>query len=152
MDSAAENVKLLAIFHWIVAALAGLFAFLPLIYVAMGTAMLRGVFPPPPASRGSPPFEAFGWVFIGIGLLFCVLCLAFAAALGFAARSYSQHRRWTYCLVVAVIACAWFPFGTMLGVFSILTLARPETKALFGEGQPVPLPAEKTSGGRSAFT
>jgi len=138
LNSTTESVKLLAIFHWIVAVMAGLFGLFPLIYVGFGTAILHGLFATP---RQQAPPEFLGWMMIGIGLVFCLGFLAFATALGFAATSYSQHRRWTYCLVVAVISCAWFPFGTMLGVFSILVLARPETKALFGEGQPMPLPS-----------
>jgi len=143
-----ENVKLLAIFHWIVAVMAGFFGLFPLLYVAFGTAILHG-FPGTP--RQQPPPEFLGWMMIGMGLVFCLGFLAYATALGFAASSYSQHRRWTYCLVVAVISCAWFPFGTMLGVFSILTLARPETKALFGEGQPVPHPSEATADVRAPY-
>jgi len=141
-------VKLLAIFHWIVAAMAGLFGLFPLIYVGFGTAIVRGLFASP-RQQAPPPF--LGWMMIGMGLAFCLGFLVYATALGFAAKCYSQHRRWTYCLVVAVISCAWFPFGTMLGVFSILTLARPETKALFGEGQPVPQPSSADSEARTPF-
>ena len=150
MDSTSESVKLLAIFHWIVAVMAGLFALLPLLYVGFGAAILHG-FPGVPASRQPPPPEIVGWLLIALGLVFSLGFLTYAVVLGVAARSYSQHRRWTYCLVVAVISCAWFPFGTMLGVFSILTLARPETKLLFGEGRPVALTSERASGGRTPF-
>jgi hypothetical protein len=148
LDGTTENVKLLAIFHWIVAVMAGLFGLFPLIYVGFGTAILHGVFASH-RQQAPPPF--LGWMMIGIGLAFCLGFLAYAIALGFAASCYSQHRRWTYCLVVAVVSCAWFPFGTMLGAFSILTLARPETKALFGEGLPVPQPSGAGSEPRMPF-
>ena len=148
VDSTVENLKLLAIFHWIVAVMAGFFGLFPLIYVGFGAAMLRGLFDTP---RQPAPPAFLGWMLIGMGVVFCLGFLAFATALGLAARSYSQHRRWTYCLVVAVISCAWFPFGTMLGAFSILTLARPETKALFGEGQPMPLAVERASDARTPY-
>ena len=148
MDGTTENVKLLAIFHWIVAVMAGFFGLFPLIYVGFGAAMLRGLFDTP---RQPAPPAFLGWMLIGMGVVFCLGFQAFATALGVAARSYSQHRRWTYCLVVAVVSCAWFPFGTMLGAFSILTLARPETKALFGEGLPVPQPSGAGSEPRMPF-
>jgi hypothetical protein len=32
---------------------------------------------------------------------------------------------------VAALCCAFFPFGTVLGVFTILVLVRPSVKALF---------------------
>jgi hypothetical protein len=35
------------------------------------------------------------------------------------------------CFVVAAIECIFMPFGTVLGVFTIIVLSRPSVKALF---------------------
>jgi hypothetical protein len=37
-----------------------------------------------------------------------------------------------YCLVVAGIECIFMPFGTVLGVFTIIVLMRPSVRNLFG--------------------
>ena len=37
-------------------------------------------------------------------------------------------------MVMAAILCAFAPFGTVLGIFSLIILTKPETKKLFGEG------------------
>ena len=35
------------------------------------------------------------------------------------------------CIVMAALACLSMPFGTVLGVFTIIVLARPSVQALF---------------------
>ena len=47
-----------------------------------------------------------------------------------------NHTNYTYCLVVDAIACTFVPFGTVLGVFTIIVLVRPSVKALFGIQSP----------------
>jgi hypothetical protein len=39
-----------------------------------------------------------------------------------------------FCLVMASITCMFMPFGTVLGVFTLIVLMRPSVKPLF-EGQ-----------------
>jgi hypothetical protein len=46
-----------------------------------------------------------------------------------------RHTNYTYCLVVAAIECMFTPFGTVLGVLTIIVLVRPTVKALFGVSQ-----------------
>jgi hypothetical protein len=46
-------------------------------------------------------------------------------------RLISLRRRRTFSLVVAGINCASFPFGTVLGVFTFIVLARPSVRALY---------------------
>ena len=136
---AEEHLKLLAIFHWVVAAFALVMSLFSLIYIAMGLAVARGAFPfaPTDSHRAAPaPPEFVGWIFLGVGLVLLVCGLSFAVALAFAGVSLSHRQHWTYCMVMAGLACALFPFGTALGVFSIITLSRPEVRSLFGGQQP----------------
>ncbi len=37
----------------------------------------------------------------------------------------------TFVIVIAALSCAFFPFGTVLGVFTIIILSKPEVKSLF---------------------
>ena len=39
---------------------------------------------------------------------------------------------YTFCFVMAALACAFFPFGTILGIFTIVVLVRPGVKEMFG--------------------
>ena len=56
--------------------------------------------------------------------------LAFLIFLG--GRSLRRRDRYMFCLVVAGISCMLMPFGTALGVFTILVLLRPSVKQIFG--------------------
>ena len=43
-----------------------------------------------------------------------------------------QRRWWTFCYLTGWGECLMFPFGTILGIFTILVLSRPSVKRLFG--------------------
>jgi hypothetical protein len=128
MGDPRDDLRLLAIFHWVLAALTALFAVFPGLYIGLGVAMLRGGFG---ASHGEPPPPVVGWFMIGIGVALVLAALLFAALLAVAGWFVGARRHWLYCMIVAGLACALFPFGTALGVFTIVVLSRPEVKALF---------------------
>jgi len=48
-----------------------------------------------------------------------------------AGRNLAKRRHHTFCLVVAAISCIFMPFGTILGVLTIIVLMRPSVKGLF---------------------
>jgi hypothetical protein len=126
-----SHLETLGVVHYVVAGFIALFALLPLLHVAMGLGIVTGAFPGPgPGVRdGFPPF--FGWLFIALGLTFVCLGLALATAVGLAGTYLRQRRRWLYCVVVDAIACSIFPFGTILGVLSLVTLSQPEVRSRF---------------------
>ncbi len=43
-----------------------------------------------------------------------------------------QRRWWTFCYLTGWGECLMFPFGTILGIFTIIVLSRPTVKRLFG--------------------
>ena len=129
-----DTLRLLAAFHWVVAGLSLLFSAIPLLYVWMGVAMARGTF----TGKGTPPPAPFGWAVAAIGVAFLVAVVGFAVGLAWAGRCLARRRAWLYCMVMAGLACAFFPFGTALGVFTIVTLSQPEVKALFGRAEAAP--------------
>jgi ABC-type lipoprotein release transport system permease subunit len=59
--------------------------------------------------------------------------VAFSIAVFKTAGALENHRQKTFCLVVAWIACALFPLGTVLGVFTILQLIQYEADRAFSE-------------------
>lgn len=132
MNQDREHLELLSIFHYVVAGLTALLSLLPLFHLAIGLSMLARQSRPP---RGEELFAAaFGWFFVLFAGAAVACGLAFAACLAVAGRSLAQRRRHTFCVVVAAIACMMVPFGTLLGVFSLLVLLRPSVRELFVTG------------------
>jgi hypothetical protein len=123
-----EHLRLLAIFHYVLAALAGLFSLFPLIHVTIGVLMLSGRFESP---NQAPDDRLFGWMFIAMGSAFMAAGLAFSVCLALAGRYLSQRRHYMFCLVMACIECMFMPFGTVLGVLTIITLQKQPVRQLF---------------------
>ena len=134
----AEHLRLLSIFHYVVAAMTALFASFPIIHLVVGAAMvfLPGRFGD--SKGGEPPvmvgifFMAFAgaWIVVGWTLAICMVI---------AGRKLAQRKRYLFCLVVAgFTAVSCMPFGTVLGIFTILVLVRPSMKQAFGAGAVIP--------------
>jgi hypothetical protein len=132
MDAeSAGHVRLLAIFHYVLAGLGLLFSLLPVFYIAIGWAMLTGAFAfGGKAANPSPP--EIGWIFVAVGVALLLVALSFVVLVALAGLFLARTRHWTYCVVIAALACAFFPLGTALGVFTIILLSKPEVKAAFG--------------------
>ncbi|MGE8281362.1 MAG: hypothetical protein ACN6O2_13105 [Stenotrophomonas sp.] len=129
----ANQLRLLSIFHYVVAGMTGLFSLFPLLHLVMGIAMVTGALPmesnPPGSSNGEE--RMFGWIFIIFAGVFILFGLTLAGLIAYAGRCLMQRRRYLLCLVVAAISCMLMPFGTVLGVFTLVVLMRPSVKAAF---------------------
>ncbi len=126
-----EHLKLLSIFHYVMGGFVGLSALFPAIYLVMGLFM---VFAPDKfmgKHPGEPPPEFLGWFVLGIGCATMLFSLAMAVCIVFAGRSLARRSRYTYCMVMAGIECLFMPFGTVLGVFTLIVLMRESVKELF---------------------
>src|SRR5262245_21948475 len=129
MNDDAQNLRYLAVGHYSCAAIAALFACIPLIYFSTGLILLLN--PPAPQNGEQFPVQLFGLMFALIGGA-AVLCgWAFAALIFVAGLFLAERKRHTFCIVVAALCCAFFPLGTALGVFTILVLMRPTVRAMF---------------------
>lgn len=128
-----EQLKLLSIFHYVVAGLAGLFSLFPLFHLFFGIVMVRGGFDNP---KDTFPVELMGWFFIIFSVCFICAGQAFAWCLFVAGRNLAARRRYTFCLVMAALACIFMPFGTVLGVFTIIVLTKEQVKARFLQPSP----------------
>ena len=133
LPSDFENLKLLAIFHYVVAGMAGLFALFPIIHFVLGlTFMVSGL------DGTGFAGQAIGCFFVVISGAWILGGLAYAGCMVAAGRYLAEQRNYRFCLVLAAVSCAFMPFGTVLGVFTILVLVKPEIKALFGVDEPGP--------------
>ena len=123
---AREQLRQLALFHYVTAVLAGLLGVFFAGYAVLGYLLYSGrLVPDDPAARLPGTFAAV------FGAVFCLFFLALAAVLPVAGRRLKQHRSRRFCLVVAACACVFTPVGTILGIFTILALMQEPTQALF---------------------
>jgi len=127
MNQDIEHLHLLSIFHYVVGGLAGLFALIPVMHLVFGLAMASGAL-----DSTDDVARAIGCFFVVFASLGILLGLGFAACLILAGRSLARRERYTFCLVMAALACMFVPFGTVLGIFTILVLMRDSVKELFG--------------------
>ncbi len=128
MNQDEEHLKLLSIFHYVVGGISACFACFPFIHLIMGIVMLAGGFQD---SRGSGPPAAFGLIFVIMALFIISLGWTLAICLIIAGRQLAKRKRYTFCFAIACISCIFMPFGTVLGVFTIIVLMRPSVKELF---------------------
>jgi len=130
MNRDKEHLQLLAVFHYVVAGLATLFCFFPLLYSILGGFLLYAANHPGPSNQEPPP-AVLGWVFMVLGTLFFLAGVAMAICILNAGRSIALCKRYSFALVMACIECLFIPFGTILGVFTIVVLSRESVKGLF---------------------
>jgi len=137
MNQDFEHLRLLSIFHYVVGALAALFACFPILHLILGIVFV--VVSRNPDARGDAPPEFFGWIMIGVASFFILLGWCVAACIVSAGRCLSKQNHYTFCLVVAAIECMFMPFGTVLGVFTIIVLVRESVRDLFARNEGLPL-------------
>jgi uncharacterized Tic20 family protein len=130
MNEDKEHLRLLSIFHYIVGAMIALFSCFPLIHITIGIAMLCGALD----GKGGPP-RVLGLFFIVIPGIFILCGWTLSVCIIIAGKKLAQYRARTYCVVVAAIECMLMPFGTVLGVFTIIVLMKDSVKDLFSAGQ-----------------
>ncbi len=133
MKQDLEHLRLLSIFHYVVAGLTALFSLIPVIHLLVGLGMVFGQF------EGSDPgIETMGLFFSCFAGTFILIGLSFAACIVLAGRYLTQKTHYTFCLVIAGCLCIMMPFGTVLGVFTIIVLMRESVKEMFeGSGNAV---------------
>ena len=131
MNQDVEHLRLLSIFHYIVAGLAGFFSFFPLLYTTVGAIFIFAARHGTPKPGEELPPEFIGWIFAVVGSLLFLLGIAIAICILIAGRSLAKHTRYWLAFVMACIECLFIPFGTILGVFTIIVLSRESVKELF---------------------
>lgn len=136
MNQDSEQLRLLSVFHYVVGGLAVLFSFFPLLYTAMGSFFIFAARHATSKPGQEPPPEFIGWILIGIGSFLFLIGLAMSICIVLVGRSLAKRQRYNFAFVIACIECIFFPFGTILGAFTIIVLSRESTKQLF-EPSPV---------------
>ncbi|KRB02521.1 hypothetical protein ASD86_23690 [Lysobacter sp. Root690] len=123
----ASQLRTLSILYYVFSA----FNLLPLLigalYAFMGIGLLNGTLPADTATQDT----ASGWVLLGLAVAMLFIGIVGGILTLMAARRLSQRRSLTLCIVVAAMSCMQIPFGTALGVFTLIVLNRPSVKAMF---------------------
>lgn len=129
-----SQLNLLAVFHYVVGGIMAFFSCIPFIHVFMGLAIVSGRFFE--EADGTPPPEPIGWIFIIMGSIFILLGWITATCIVIAGRKLSRRKNRMFCMVIAAIECTFMPFGTVLGVFTLIALNKESIKAGFQPATP----------------
>ena len=146
-----EHLKGLVVGHYIMAGLSALGAVQVLIYGLLGRRLLQQLNQHIDASfgdladatsMGDPSMDAAAMLegldsavivlVVSLGLLSIVTTLGF----WWVARLLGRRQRWALCYLTGWGELFFVPFGTILGVFTLIVLSRPSVKQRFGVGLP----------------
>ena len=124
-----EHLRLLSIFHYVKGGISAFFACIPIIHVIIGLVLIMA---PHLFGQGSNAPPAFlGWFFLLLGGFFVLFGWTFAVLTLLTGWCIARRRHYTFCFIWACVECLSIPFGTALGVCTILVLNRPSVKPLF---------------------
>lgn len=130
-----EHLRLLSVAHYIEGGLIAVNASIFLIYAAMGAAMIIN-----PAwfigESGSDPVFA-GWLLFSFGMFLTLTGWTFAGLTAYSGRCISRQQRRTFSLIMGLLNCLCVPLGTVLGVFTFITLGRPSVRELYAGESPL---------------
>jgi hypothetical protein len=124
MNQDREHLRLLAIFHYVVAGLAALFSFFPLLYTTVGAIFIFAARHGTPKPGEEPPPELIGWILAIVGSLLFLLGIAIAICILIAGRSLAKRTRYWFAHVVACIECLFIPLRTILFILCFLLFDR----------------------------
>ncbi len=134
MSQDEQYLKILSIFHFVVAGISALFACFPILHFIAGIVMLVAGFGMGIGGEAFPEsiipgFMGLFFTLIAGSMILFGLVLAVCKAL--AGWFLGRKSHYMYCLVMAGVECIFMPFGTVLGIFTIITLLKPSVKELF---------------------
>ena len=124
-----EHLKILSILFYVLSGLTLFPVLFGLLYAVIG--IFFGVFLFSVQGPNEPPAALFSGIFVVFGLAFVTIFGTLGILILKAGRNLSKQQGYTYCFVIACLICLWIPFGTILGVFTIVILARESVKAVF---------------------
>lgn len=130
-----DHLNLLSVFHYVLGGIGFLFACFPLIHVSLGWMMVHH----PNAmwgNHGAHPPAFAGYLFMAIGSMLVLFGWLTALLTVVSGRLISRRTNRTFSIVIAAVLCAFVPFGTILGVFTIIVLSRDSVRQLYADGRP----------------
>lgn len=126
----AQNLELLSIFHYVLAALIYLKGAVAFIFLGIGTVAAAGILSDRPEDMHIA-LLAIGLIFYVAPMVFLCLMWTLATLVLLSGRRIAQRINLTYCQVIGGLECLCFPFGTILGIFTLIALTKSEAKEAF---------------------
>lgn len=125
-----EHLRLLSIFHYVLAAFGLIPACLPLLYVAFGGVMMAN-----PAflhdAKGEGPPAFVGFLILAFGAFFALFAWSMLVCVFLSGRFLAKRKNRTFSIVVAAMLCLFTPLGTILGIFTLIALTKDSVRQLY---------------------
>ncbi|HMJ91830.1 MAG TPA: hypothetical protein VK530_18545 [Candidatus Acidoferrum sp.] len=128
----ADQLRLLSILYYVWGGLTVMLSCLGGVWAAIVLGIVAGA----TRNQPNPPPAAIGGLVAVILIGAIGLAVVVGALTAWTGKCIGDRRSYTFCLVIAAITCLSFPFGTALGVFTLIVVTRPSVKALFGQQTP----------------
>jgi len=145
-DKDTQLVRLLSIFHYLVAGLSGLFACTPIPYFIGGLFAFAlvvisiwnglGIFPIPQEIYPFPQIDALAGIISSLAFvvpsgIIMLIGWTFSICIALVGYNLALKKNYKFCLIMAGVECVFIPFGTLLGILTIIALTQQTVKALF---------------------
>ncbi len=130
-----EHLQLLGIFHYIVGGMMMLFSCFFIIHLVMGLVLAfnpQGFGPHRHDLREMQMEMFFGLLMAGFAASAILAGWTLGGLMIYSGTCLRKHRRRMFSQIMAGIVCMFMPFGTVLGVFTIVVLQRDSVRRLYG--------------------
>jgi len=131
-----DTLHLLSIFHYIMAGIITLIFCLPLLHLAMGITLTVGGL-----SREEPVLGILGAAISAVVGLIILLGWGIAFLVFLAGKNLDRQTKYQVCLYGAGVLCIFIPMGTVLGIFTLITLQDDSVKEMFSRNSGAASPA-----------
>ncbi|MEI8196444.1 MAG: hypothetical protein WCI73_11085 [Phycisphaerae bacterium] len=121
-----KQLRLLSIFHYILAGLTALYGCVAVYYLVIDLSNFGRPIAPDVRVLFPPLVEL---MIVGV---FTQAIWILAILIFFAGRCLARRHRHAFCAVVACLECLFIPLGTILGALTLSVLWRPNVKVIFG--------------------
>ena len=121
-----DTLHILAVFHYVVAGLIALAACFPLIHLTVGMFLAVGG-----VSNDEPAAGVVGATFVVIAAILIIIGWGLAIFVFISGKNLDRQTKYQFCMVGAGVLCIFMPLGTILGVFTLVTLQDDYVKQLF---------------------
>jgi len=124
----AEHLRTLTIFHYVYAGMVGLGILFLLFHATITTFVFTAASSAPSRPNNAPPVGVilgiFGMIYGCAGMILIIKLVGNILS----AKYMKQRRKRMFSVVVAAINCLAIPFGTILGVFTLIELSKDSVR------------------------
>lgn len=126
----SQSLEMAGIFHYVLAALMVLGGAPALVMMGIGSIAAMGVLSDKPQDMNVGLF-AIGMIFFAGPLIYLGLMLALAILTLMTGRRIGRRMNLGFCQMVAGLECLFVPFGTILGIVTLILLTKEDVRGEF---------------------